>query len=150
MHRVGIEGARHTPGATGIEREIGAAVDDPVKIVALHRGRARVEIVGHAFGRENGNRVRTQMRVERVANGIDIPLFRQIDMSDLSARVHTCVSAPGALHKDFVARQCLDRQGQHALHGELLGLNLPAGKRRAVIFDDELVPGHELACDHRM
>ena len=32
---------------------------------------------------------------------------------------------------------------QHALHGELIGLDLPAAERRAVIFDDEFVAGHQ-------
>ena len=46
MHLVRIERPRHAPGMTEIEREIGAAVDDAIKIVALDRREPRLEIVG--------------------------------------------------------------------------------------------------------
>ena len=89
----GIERARHAPGAAGVERQIGAAVDDAIEIMAPDRRGARVEIVGDTFGRENGDRMRAQMRIERVAHGVGIPVLREIDMGDLRrahARRHRC------------------------------------------------------------
>ena len=68
--------------------------------------------------------------------------FAKIDMRHLPARVHAGIGAAGALHQGFLAGEGLDRRGEHALHGDAVGLDLPAGKGRAVIFDGELVARH--------
>jgi len=65
----------------------------------------------------------------------------------LRARVHAGVGTACALHQHFVARQGLNRRSQHALHRELVGLDLPAAKRRAIILNDQLIAGHAFACD---
>src|ERR1700733_4376352 len=44
MHRCAIERPRHAPGAVLRERQIGAAIDDAIEIVAFDRGKPRVEI----------------------------------------------------------------------------------------------------------
>ena len=49
MHRRAVKWARHPPRAILLEREIGAAVDDPVAIMPLDRREARLESVGDAF-----------------------------------------------------------------------------------------------------
>ena len=86
------------------------------------------------------------MRIERVAHSVGVPTFRQIDMRDLRTCMHARIRASGALHQYLISRQRLNCRGQNTLHGDLVSLNLPAGKRRAVIFDDKLVAGHRLAC----
>jgi len=63
-------------------------------------------------------------------------------MRHLAARVHAGVGAPCPLHQSFLSRQRFDGRRQNALHGDAVGLDLPAGKRRAVIFYGELVAGH--------
>ena len=63
-------------------------------------------------------------------------------MRDLAARVHAGVGAPRALHQARFAGERFERRCQNALHGDPVGLDLPAGKRRAVIFDGELKAGH--------
>ena len=63
-------------------------------------------------------------------------------MGDLAARVHAGIGAAGALHQRLSPLKRLDRRRQHALHGRLVGLDLPAGEGRAVIFDGELVARH--------
>src|SRR5580704_3186561 len=63
-------------------------------------------------------------------------------MGDLAARVHAGIGPAGTLHQSFLARERLDRRGQRTLHREATGLDLPAGKRRAVIFDGEFVARH--------
>ena len=86
--------------------------------------------------------MRPQMRVERVAHGVGLPVPGEIDMSNLRARMHAGIGTAGALHRRFFTCQRLDRGHQHALHGRLPGLDLPAGEGRAVVFDGELVAGH--------
>src|SRR6476620_7352755 len=71
-------------------------------------------------------------------------------MRDLRTCMHARIRASGALYQYLISRQRLNCRGQNTLHGDLVSLNLPAGKRRAVIFDDKLVAGHRFACDHRV
>ncbi len=125
-----------------IERQIGAAVDDPIEIMALDRREARIEIGRHLFRREHGDRLRPQMEIDRVAHIIGVPILGKIDMGDLAERMHAGIGAPGAEHGDAFAGKSRDRFGQHALHRDAVVLCLPADKRRAVIFDGELVAGH--------
>ena len=120
------------------EREIGAAIDDAVEIVPPDGRGARVEIIRGTFGGENRNRVRPQMRIECVAYGVGIPLLREIDMGDLSPRMDAGIGTAGALYQRFIAGERFDRGGEQALHGELVGLDLPAGKWPAVIFNVSL------------
>src|SRR6266481_4113980 len=56
--------------------------------------------------------------------------------------MHAGVGAPGPMHTNILAANRLHRRLQRALHGQGIVLDLPAGKRRAVIFDGELVAGH--------
>ena len=63
-------------------------------------------------------------------------------MRDLRLRMDAGVRAAGALHQHFFARQGFNSRGQHALHGQLVSLDLPAGEGPAVIFNDELVARH--------
>jgi hypothetical protein len=56
--------------------------------------------------------------------------------------MHAGIGATGALHHTLFARQRLDRRGQHALYGNLVSLDLPTAKRRAIIFNGALVARH--------
>ena len=147
VHRLGVERPRHPPGAAALERQAGAAVDDAVEIVPLHRREARVEIVRHALGREDRDRMRPQMRVERVAHGVG----RASPSPDRHAR-------PGrarARRRRCGRRRCtvtrlaaerLDRRrSARPAPTAPLSWHLPAGERRAVIFDGELVARHRLS-----
>ncbi len=115
MHGRGIERARHAPGVAQIDRQIGAAIDDAIEIMALHRRGAGIEILAGALGGQNRDRMRPQVRIQRVAHGVGVPVLGEIDMGDLAARVHAGIGAAGALHQCFLARQRLDRRRQRAL-----------------------------------
>ena len=82
------------------------------------------------------------MRVERIAHRLGIGLLRQIDMRHLAERMHAGIGAAGALHVRALAAERLDRRRKHTLYGDSGCLDLPTGKRRAVIFDQELVARH--------
>src|SRR5260370_42566746 len=62
---------------------------------------------------------------------------------DLPAGRKAGMGAAGAVDADIQAADGLGRRFQCTLHRRGIVLDLPAGKRRAVIFDDELVAGHQ-------
>ncbi len=64
-------------------------------------------------------------------------------MRHLAARVHAGVGAAGALDVGLFPGQRLDGRGKDALHSRPVGLDLPAGEGGAVIFDGQLVAGHD-------
>ena len=117
VHRLGIERARHAPGARALQREIGAAVDDAVEIVPLPRREARVEIVGDLLGR----------RAPRPDAAADARSSRRAPCrSRQSFARSTCATCPSACTPASVrpapctvtrlAAERRDRVGQHALH----------------------------------
>ena len=82
----------------------------------LDRREARVEIIGDALRREHRDRMRPQMRVERVAHGVGVPILGEIDMGDLAERVHAGIGAPGAVHTTRSPANAATAVGEHALH----------------------------------
>ena len=110
MHRRGVERARHAPGAVLLECQVGAAIDDAIEIVALDRREARIEIRRAAFRGEHRDRLRPQMEIDRVAHIVGIPLLGEIDMRDLTERVHAGIGASGAEDGDALAGKSRDRR----------------------------------------
>ena len=58
VHGLRIERARHAPGAIVLKREIGAPVDDAIKIMTFDGGEARIEIRRRALHGEHRDRLR--------------------------------------------------------------------------------------------
>jgi hypothetical protein len=106
------------------------------------RRHAGAEAVGHDLGRQDGDRLRPQMRVRRVPDGVGAPIPGEIEMRHLVGRVDAGIGAPGAMHPHRLAGEALDRLLDRLLHRAAVQLPLPARKGRAVIFDDELVARH--------
>src|SRR4051812_8347359 len=92
--------------------------------------------------------MRPQMRVQPVAQPPRWKRFLDIAMRDLSQRVHAGIGAPRAVDANLLAADRLDRGFQRALHRWRIVLDLPARERRAVIFDDEFVAGHQCTAIH--
>src|SRR3974390_790981 len=85
------------------------------------------------------------MRVQAVAKPARYEVFRNIAMRDLPERMHAGVGAASAMNANLFAADRLDRVFQRALHRRTVFLNLPAAERGAIIFDGELVAGHQLS-----
>ena len=83
------------------------------------------------------------MRIQPVAKTPRHKMLGDIAMGDLRQRMHAGVGAPSAMHTNALAANRLYRRLQRTLHGQGIVLDLPAGKRRTVIFDDKLVAGHQ-------
>ena len=142
MHRFGVERARHVPRAILIERQVGAPIGNAVKIMPSDGGESRVEVRRGGFGAQDGDALRSQMEIDRVADGFAVPVSGEIDMRDLAKRMHTGIGASGAIDGDALASERGDRLGKNGLHRNSVILRLPADEWRTVIFDGELITGH--------
>jgi len=64
-------------------------------------------------------------------------------MRDLTERVHAGIGAPSAAYARRLSAELEQSGFERTLHGGTLSLALPAEKRRAVVFDEDAVAGHE-------
>ncbi len=102
----------------------------------------RVEIIRSMFGCENRNRMRPQMGVKCVADGVVSHSFVRSTWATCARAMDASIGSAGALYQRFIAGERFDRGCEQALHGELVSLDLPAGEWAPVIFDRQLVAWH--------
>ena len=69
-------------------------------------------------------------------------------MGNLAQRMHAGVGAAGPVHHDILLAKPRQRLLKRALHGKLAVLALPAGERRAVIFDGQPEARHDRLFHH--
>jgi hypothetical protein len=101
------------------------------RLADLARGKDRDPVASEA-----------EMRVDRIADTLSVPLPRQVDMRDLRRGMDARIRAPGAPDRDLLAGEGQDRFLDRLLDGARSRLALPAGIGAAVIFDVEPVAGH--------
>jgi hypothetical protein len=82
------------------------------------------------------------MVVEGVAQRLGRRLAAKVEMGDLTERVHPGIGPPGGDHRHLLAAESAHGVFQRLLHRSAFTLPLPAAKRPAVIFQDQLVAGH--------
>lgn len=97
MHALMVEVLRHPPCPLVLQRQPGLAANDAVEIVPTKGGKAGVEILGHGSGIENGHGFARhgEMRIERVAKLVGLPVAQKIDMDNLPNGMHTGIGAAG-------------------------------------------------------
>ncbi len=99
--------------------------------------------IGRDLGRlQHHDRMRPQMVVERIAQGIERHLAPEVEMRDLAQRMHAGIGPAGGLYRHRFAAERVDRLLQRLLHRRPVRLALPAAKRPAVIFEGQLVARH--------
>ena len=143
VHRVRIEMARHAPASLDIEREVGAVVGDAIAVMPLlaekrarnHPATISAESTPIGCGRRCAF---SPSRRRPGGNGFSIS-----QCATCAQRMHAGIGAARAVDANLLAADRLHRGFQRALHRRSVVLDLPAGERRAVIFDDELVAGHQ-------
>src|SRR5262249_12923539 len=134
MHAGAVERLGDAPGTAALEGEIGATIDDAIEVMPLDGGKARIEARVHPFGTEDGDGMRAEVGIQRVADRIRVPFLAQIDVSNLTQRMHAGVGATGAVDGGPLPAEAFERGRQHALHGRSVVLDLPADEWPAVIF----------------
>src|ERR1700732_2500027 len=116
MHRFGIERARHAPSAVLVERKIGAAVDDAIKVMPFDGGEPGVEVRRRAFGGEYHDRLRAQVEIDGVAHGLAFPVLSEIDMRHLAQSMQRGVGPSGGADYNPLAGEGCNRIGEDGLH----------------------------------
>ena len=145
MHGLRVERPLDMPGAAEVQRQGRAAIVDDIEIMAADRGKARLEILADRARREHRDRIRLQMRIDRVAQPIDPPVARKIDMRHLPQRMHAGVGAASAMNDGaHAAIDCGDGLFEALLHRNAIRLPLPADVWGAVIFDRQREAGHSM------
>src|SRR5260370_24900541 len=142
VHGRHVERPRRSPGTSGLQGEIGPAIDDPIEIMALACRKPRVEVVRDMLGCQHRDRMRPQMGIDGVADGVSVPRPGEVDMRHLAGGVHARIRASRPLHVNALAAECRHRRHQAALDRYAVLLHLPADERGAVIFDQQLVAWH--------
>ena len=108
----------------------------------FERAAARVEIFRRGLCLDDRDGVGNKMGVEPFGEAPGRPVADEIEMGDLSQRVHARVGASGSMRDDALAGNGEDRVLQDLLDRNAVFLALPAGERRSVIFEGELEAGH--------
>src|SRR3984885_13750251 len=85
------------------------------------------------------------MRVQPVAKPARYEMLGNIAMRDLAERMHAGVRSSGTVDTNVLAADRPDRGFQRALHRGAVVLDLPTRERPAVIFDCQLVAGHQVS-----
>lgn len=142
IHRRYVERTRDAPRAPHLQCEIRATIEDSIEIVPSDSRGTGVEIIRDLLGGENRDRMWTQMGIQGIANRVGIPNLAQVDVGDLGTRMNSGIGTARALHEGRLAREGLYCCREYTLHSHLIGLNLPAGEGRAVVFNDEFIAWH--------
>ena len=142
LHCGGVQRVLYTPHTTGIQHQGRAAGSKFEKIAPLCRGKAGVPVVRDLRAGDNGNGRGFKVKVQRLCQAERFPVTGQVAMRHLSRRVNARIRAAGGgdcMRSGFQLRQCrLDR----GLNRWLIGLPLPPGKWRAIVFDFKCIAGH--------
>ena len=142
VHGAGVERDRQPPHAIALQRRWRAARKDAVTVVACRGAVAGIEIVSGKRALDDGDRRRTQMEVQRLADAEWLPALHEVEMRHLAQRVNARIRAAGTAHTRRLSREAKQRIFERPLHGRTLRLALPAEERRAVVFNGDAVAGH--------
>ncbi len=93
------------------------AVEDAVAVAPADRREAGVEVVRRRFGGQDRDGERLQVEVRAVAERLDWPVARQVEMRDLPGGVDAGVRPPGAEDARGLAGEALQRRFERFLDG---------------------------------
>ena len=75
------------------------------------------------------------MKIQGIANGIDLVILRQVHMNRLRQGMHARIGTSGGGHVDAMLAKAEYGVFQSLLNGRPAGLALPTDEARAVILD---------------
>ena len=142
VHGVCIERDRQPPDPVVAERGRRTAAQDAIQVMPRGRREAGVEAFRRDCAVEHRDRLRLEVIVQRLAQLERLPFAHEVEVRHLPQGMHAGIGAARSAHADLLARELADCTFQLALDRDASGLELPADKRRAVVFDGDAVAGH--------
>src|ERR1043166_1824702 len=143
-HPIEVERSDNVPRATAFQRWKHSSIPNPVAIDFSHCGKARMERLGDKAAPQNTNGWRQESVQRRDPTIRLIAALRQIHMGALGQSMDARVGSPGAMDPDGRGTDGLKSLLQLVLDRVSIRLALPAGKRGAVVGNNELEPGRHL------
>ena len=141
-HCVEVERVADSPGAGRVERERDRAVRDPIQVAAAGAGEPRVPVVGDGLRGKYDHRVGAQQRVQSLAEAMRGEAFGEVEMRGHAKRMDPGIGSPGRMGNGRFAGDRIGSALDRSLDGGTLVLSLPAKKRAAVPFENQLPAGH--------
>lgn len=124
--------------------------DEPEQIAPLHRTETRVKIIGDLHRLHDGNRMRFQVEIQRLAQAERVPVTGQIDRRHLPRAMHTRIGATGGGNGMIARFQLGQSRFNRSLHRRLaLRLTLPALIGATVILNFQRKSWHVPPLAHR-
>src|SRR5690606_35436304 len=105
----GIERHGDVPDPVRLEGRPRPTVEDAIFVAATEGREPCLEVLPGALAGEHGYRIGPRMVVERLAHPERVPVARQVEMHDLSERMHAGIGAPCGLRYHALATEALDR-----------------------------------------
>src|SRR5579864_1705311 len=115
------------PYSSCIEGRRRAAAENAIFIAACDGEKPRMKVGSRDSRIEYGDRLRPEMRVHGVPNGVHGKFASEIKMRHLPARMHTGIRAACPGDCDALARKTNDRLLQGRLNRRSILLALPSG-----------------------
>ena len=142
LHGLDIQRMIDLPNLPPVMRCRRASHQDTEQVLPFDRRKPRVPIVSHARGVHDRHRLRFEVIVQRLGQAERVPFLDHVAMGDLAQRMNPSIGAPCGSNR---MRTRLDTgQGLFdcPLHGRLILLPLPSGKRFPLVFNFQRVSGH--------
>src|SRR5579864_8903773 len=121
------------PGMTAFERKRRAPADDAIEVMARGSRETRMKVRRRNLRRDDGSGRRSEMMIERIANFFSGEQLLEVEMGDLTERMHARVGAARAGDRHALAGHLENRLFDCGLHGGTILLSLPAHEGPAVI-----------------
>ena len=102
-----------------------------------------MEIIAGSIDRQDRDRMRPDVEIQRATNLLGGKRLRQIDVGYLAQGVDAGIGPAGPLDEDLHPGHPFQRRLQHFLDRQAIGLALPADQAGAVIFEGEFVARQE-------
>ncbi len=100
VHGGDIQIARLMPDMAAFNDWRAAAAQNAIAVMPRQRRKARMKIGRGQIRLHNRNRIGAQKMIQRVAHLVCGKIFIQIEMRNLTQRMHARIGAPRAVHRD--------------------------------------------------
>jgi len=142
VHRIAVEPNGDMPDPIAGHGGGCRTVGDTIAVMTAGGREARMKLRINLCGGQDRDRFGLEVEIQGVPHRVIRVSTFKIDMNGLPQRMNTGIGPPGGVQRDGFATEPVHGPFQTLLYRPSIGLPLPAVKRRAIVFDDQLVAGH--------